>query len=175
MNIGAGPLSRTMQHAAHWLSVTLDRKWLHALIIFALPCAVFANSLKNGFHLDDYYRVVNNPGITQISRPWLHFVDRTTMTTVDRIGGYRPFLPLTLSINYALSGDSVVSYHVGNLLLQIAASWLVYLLVQRLLSLATTTRDWPARRARMLAFCVAVVFAIHPVSGIAVNYICARD
>jgi tetratricopeptide (TPR) repeat protein len=161
--------------ASFW--ARFDRTWLHLCVIAGVAAAVFANSLKNSFHLDDYYRVVDNPGITQISRPWLHFVDPTTMSTLDRIAGYRPFLPLTLSINYAIAGDSVVSYHIGNLAMQIAAAWLVYRLVWKLLELAPASSSWrfEPTRARAIALCVALVFAVHPVSGIPVNYICARD
>jgi protein O-mannosyl-transferase len=153
---------------------------VHAALIVGLGVLVFANSLSNGFHLDDFYRVVNNPGIQQVSRPWVHFFDPSTMSTIDRITGYRPLLPLTLSIHYAISGDSVVSYHIGNLMLQLGAAWLVYLLVLRLLLIAKASA--PAAGAsessvpdRGVALCVALLFAIHPVSGIPVNYICARD
>lgn len=154
-----------------------DRTWLQLCLIAGLATAVFANSLKNSFHLDDYYRVVDNPGIMQFGRPWLHFVDPTTMSTNDRIAGYRPLLPLTLSINYALTRFDVWSYHVVNIALQIAAAFFVYFLVRRILELAPPTSTWrfePAR-ARAIALCVALVFAVHPVSGIPVNYICARD
>lgn len=154
-----------------------DQPWFHACLIVVLTGLVFANSLHNGFHLDDYYRVVDNPGIRQIERPWLHFVDPSTMSTIDRIGGYRPLLPLTLSINYAIAGDSLLGYHLLNLALQMGAAWLVYLLVLRVLTLAPASSLWTPepRRARFVALAVASLFAIHPVSGIAVNYICARD
>jgi tetratricopeptide (TPR) repeat protein len=150
---------------------------MHACVIIVLAGLVFANSLHNGFHLDDYYRVVRNPGIQQLSQPWLHFIDPSTMATIERIGGYRPMLPLTLSINYAIAGDSLVGYHLGNLGLQIGAAWLVYLLVLRLLSIAPPKliRMSHPSRSRWVALCVALLFAVHPVSGIPVNYICARD
>lgn len=160
-----------------WFLARFDRTWVQLCLIAGAAIAVFANSLKNGFHLDDYYRVVGNPGIMQISRPWLHFVDPTTMSTLDRIAGYRPFLPLTLSINYAIAGDNVVGYHIANLAMQIAAAWLVYQLVWKLLEIAPASSSWrfEPTRARLIALWVALVFAVHPVSGIPVNYICARD
>lgn len=154
-----------------------DRLWLHLSAIVVLTVGVFANTLKNSYHLDDFYRVVDNPGITQISRPWQHFVDPTTMSTLDRIAGYRPLLPLSLSINFALGGTAVFGYHVGNLALQVVAAALVYLLVLKILTVAPASKSWriEASLARALALCVALVFAVHPVSGIPVNYICARD
>lgn len=141
------------------------------LMLAALTCGAFSNTLFNGFHLDDFYRVTNNPGIQQVSRPWVHFLDPRTMTTLERITGYRPLLPLSLSVNYAIGGENVVGYHVFNILFQVVAAWFVMLLVAELLGLAEVEPG----RARWVSLVVAAVFAVHPVSGIAVNYICARD
>lgn len=152
-------------------------RWQERLVALAiaLSCAlVFANTLHNTFALDDQFRVINNPGIQRFWPPWRHFVDPRTMSTLDRITQYRPLLPLTLSINYALGGDSPVGYHLGNLALQIIASLMGFSLCVELL------RHWsgvPLARWRVLgaAGFAALLFAIHPVSGIAVNYISARD
>jgi tetratricopeptide (TPR) repeat protein len=151
-----------------------QRPLVHAAILTVLTCVVFGNSIFNGFHLDDFYRVVDNPGIHQISRPWVHFLDPRTMSTLDRITGYRPMLPLTLSVNYAIARENVAGYHAGNILFQVIAAWFVYLFVLELLALAAV-HGVPAERARWIALVVAAVFAVHPVSGIPVNYICARD
>ncbi len=141
----------------------------------ALACAVvFANALPNALVLDDQFRVVNNPGIQRFWPPWRHFVEPRTTSTLDRIAQYRPLLPLTLSINYALGGDSVVGFHLGNLALQIAASLLAFFLCLELVGHWSPT---PPGRAAVLVIAgfSALLFAVHPVSGIAVNYISARD
>lgn len=161
--------------ASQRISALLERHGnnplFHAALLGALTCVVFANTLFNSFHLDDFYRVVGNPGIQQVSRPWVHFVDPRTMSTLRSITGYRPILPLTLSINYAISGENVVSYHVFNIAFQVLAAWCVYLLMVELLALVPLE----SILARPVALLVALVFAVHPVSGIPVNYICARD
>ncbi len=134
----------------------------------------FANTLHNGFHLDDFYRVVDNPGIHRVWPISRHFLDPGTMSTLDRITQYRPLLPLTLSLNYALAGDSLPGYHAANLLFHLAASILVYFLLLELLrhwSGAVAAARWPAGTALF----AALLFGVHPVSGIIVNYICARD
>ncbi len=148
--------------------------WVHAAVIFGVTVLAFANSIFNSFHLDDFYRVAGNPGIQQISRPWVHFVEPRTMSTLPRISGFRPLLPLSLSINYAMHGERVAGYHVFNIFTQGLAAWLVYLLVLELLALAAPARLEPTRFSKV-ALWVALVFAVHPVGGIAVNYICARD
>jgi len=150
------------------------QEWLVALAI-ALSCAVvFSNTLYNTFALDDQFRVVNNPGIQHFWPPWRHFADPRTMSTLDRITQYRPLLPLTLSINYALGGDDVVGYHVGNLLLQIIASVLAFGLCVELLRHWSGTELAPSQVLAQAGF-AALLFAIHPVSAIVVNYISARD
>jgi tetratricopeptide (TPR) repeat protein len=143
------------------------------LVVTAVSVGTYANSLGNGFHLDDFYRVVDNPGIQQVSRPCAHFVDPRTMSTLPRITQYRPLLPLTLSWNHATTGMDPVGFHATNLLLHLLASLLCLLLAHELLTFSTPPLD--LRRTRALATTVALLFAVHPVSGILVNYVSARD
>ena len=103
-----------------------------------------------------------------------HFVDPSTMSTLPQITQYRPLLPLTLSLNYAIHGDSLPGYHLVNLALHLVTSVLVFFLCVELL------RHWrheplPSDRAHVAATVTALLFAIHPVSGILVNYISGRD
>ncbi len=60
-------------------------------------------------------------------------------------------LPLSLSINYAIAGDSVVGYHIGNLLLQFLASSAVFLFVRELFTHWSKVQ-YP-RRARFSSPC----------------------
>jgi Flp pilus assembly protein TadD len=133
-----------------------------ALIVFAAALA-FGNTFANGFQLDDFYRVVDNPGIQSVHPVSRHFTDPRTMSTLDRITQYRPLLPLTLSLNYWWGGLSPAGYHALNLALHAAAALLAYALMLALVV---------ERRVALLA---ALLFAVHPVSGIVVNYVSARD
>jgi hypothetical protein len=45
------------------------------------------------------------PGSSSSGRPGGAFVDPRTSSTLDRLAQYRPLLPLTLSINYGLTGQ----------------------------------------------------------------------
>jgi hypothetical protein len=168
------PVADARCHARAAPTSSQRTAWLVALGI-ALACVVvFANALPNAFVLDDQFRVVNNPGIQRFWPPWRHFTEPRTMSTLENITQYRPLLPLTLSMNYAVSGDSGVGYHLGNLALQIAASLLGFFLCIELLSHWSAV---PLARSAVLvsAGFAALLFAVHPVSGIAVNYISARD
>ncbi len=68
---------------------------------------VYLNTFQNDFHLDDFTRIVDNPGVQKLHPVGRHFVDPRTMSTVDRLTRYSPLLPLTLSRNYAVAGDSL--------------------------------------------------------------------
>jgi hypothetical protein len=66
----------------------------------------FSGTRSHGFHLDDHYHVAANPEIRQVGPVGRHFTDPRTMSSLDRIVQYRPLLPLSLSLSYALTGMS---------------------------------------------------------------------
>lgn len=149
--------------------------WLgHRELIIIITWVVFLNALPNGLHLDDMYRVKDNPGIQQVWPVWRHFVDPRTSATAPHLVQYRPLLPLTLSFNYAISGDSVGGFRLVNLLFHVISALLVYSLC---LELLTHWSKWVRddRKRGLVALGVALIYGVHPVSGIPVNYICARD
>ena len=153
------------------------------LVLALAVAATYSNTLRNGFHLDDLYRIRDNPEIRSVSPVLRHFTDPGTISgsrgvsesALNQIGQYRPLLPLSLSLNYALGGLDLPGYHVVNIAIHLAGCVLVFLLVARMLSLARP-RGLPAgAHARGAALLVALVYAVHPLSGYPVNYILARD
>jgi protein O-mannosyl-transferase len=142
--------------------------------VIACACVlVFLNTLHNTLALEDYYRVVDNPSVQRLWSPWQHFLQPWSIFTLDRVTQYRPLLPLSLSIDYAIAGNNPVAFHIGNLVLQVLASVLAFLLALELVGRS----ELKFNRAQKLAAAgfAALLFAIHPVSGIVVNYVFARD
>ncbi|MGH7566916.1 MAG: tetratricopeptide repeat protein, partial [Gemmatimonadota bacterium] len=145
--------------------------------------ATYSNSLWNSFHLDDFYRIRDNPEIRAVTPILRHFVDPGTISgsrgvsesVLNQIGQYRPLLPLTLSLNYAMGGLALPGYHVVNIALHLAGCVLVFLLVARVLALARPRGIPGEKGARLAALMVALIYAVHPLSGYPVNYILARD
>ena len=151
--------------------------YLYGMPIFALTvlCGlVYSNSLQNSFHLDDYYMIVDNPGIREVQPAWRHFMDPATVSAIKSIVVYRPLLPLTLSLNYAFSGLQPTSYHVFSIVTHTVASVFVFLLLEALLGFRAEA-SLPEAARRRAAFFAATVFAVHPISGFPVNYLCGRD
>jgi tetratricopeptide (TPR) repeat protein len=151
-------------------------RWWAAALLVLLPALVFSNSLENGYHLDDAYRIQDNPELERVWPPWRHFFDPTTSATLPTLVQWRPMLPLTLSVSHALSDavgmDRLVGLHLGNLALHVAIALLLYLVFLRLVSAGT---DWSRERAHGAALAGALLYAVHPVAGVPVNYLCARD
>ncbi|MFC1566981.1 tetratricopeptide repeat protein [bacterium] len=147
---------------------------LMLILLILLPSIVFLNSLKNSFHSDDHYRIKNNPEIQRVMPIWRHFTDPRTMTTDPVILQFRPMLPLTLSLNYAIAKHSLIGYHLGNLLFHIISVLLIFFLILELLKF-TSIFESNKEKKRLLAFAAASMFAIHPISGIPINYVCSRD
>ncbi len=143
-------------------------------VLAALVVLVYSNTLDNGFHLDDYYRIVNNPGITRVQPLGRHFLDPGTMSSLKSIQQYRPLLPLTLSLNYAICGLAPATYHLFNMAAHYVAVVFFYLFFLTLLE--NWSQGWSAgAAAKWTAFGAAAIFAVHPISGFPVNYLCARD
>ncbi|MBN2406604.1 MAG: tetratricopeptide repeat protein [Elusimicrobia bacterium] len=151
----------------------LKRIYAAAIILFII--IVFANTLNNKFYFDDYYLIIDNPGIHKIMPVWRHFLDPRTMSTLPRITQFRPLLPLTLSINYALAKDSLAGYHIGNIIFHIFASLFVFLAVMELQRHVRKGPVFDERSQSGFAFLTALIYAVHPVSGFPVNYISSRD
>jgi len=139
--------------------------------LIALCALVFSNTLHNQFQLDDFYSITDNPGIQRVHPVWRHFVDPRTISTITSTVQYRPLLPLTLSLNYALHGYALPGYHVFSIAVHALSAVLWFLLCLQLLR----GRDDAGTRAWIPAWWSAALYAVHPVAGFPVNYLIARD
>jgi hypothetical protein len=76
----------------------------------------FANALDNGFHMDGLVRIQSNAEIRRVRPVGRHFGDPATLTSFSQLRAFRPLVPLTLSIDVAVSGESPASFRRTNLL-----------------------------------------------------------
>ncbi len=173
----AGKLS-FYRHAVFNADTRQDPVMVHIALLIVLPFLVFSNTLDNALHLDSVYRVGQNPELEQVRPMMRHFTDPRTSATLPQLAQYRPLLPLSLSINAAVSDrlglDRLTGYHLGNIAIHVVVCVLLYFLLRELL------QHWsglalPRKRLTRIAAAVALLYAVHPVSAVAVNYVCARD
>jgi hypothetical protein len=122
----------------------------HALATALLAFTLYANSLVNGFVLDDSFLIVGNPWLEDLS--WVpRLLSSDYWAPAAEAGLYRPLTSLTYALNHAVGGPDPFSYHLTNVLLHAANSVLVLLLVRRVTGMPE------------LSLLSALLFASHPI------------
>jgi len=129
-------------------------------LLLAAVVAVYANSLANGFTLDDELYILRNP---QVTAPSI----RLLLQPNPASNVFRPVTFLTLAANWAFAGYRPFGYHLVNLLLHGAASLLVLLVLRQVLE------GRPARES--VSFAAALLFAVHPIHTEAVSSVVGRS
>ncbi len=141
---------------------------LSAAIIAAAVVAVYWNSFSGAMVLDDLGWIRDNASIHRLSS----IGDVLFPHNMGALGG-RPLVSLSLAINYAIGGTDPAGYHAVNLAIHLLAALTLFGLVRRTLMLPSLG-DRCHAAATPLAFAVALVWAVHPLTTAAVTYIIQR-
>lgn len=140
-----------------------------ALAVAAVAFAASANTLGNGFFLDDFQAILANPWIREPGRLGeafgTHLVGFDPRFTTSY---YRPLVHVVYAAAHALSGPRPWAYHLASVLLHALASAVLFVLLARWGEVARgpPERDeTPARPAHALSgpFLASALFAVHPV------------
>ncbi|HKQ59722.1 MAG TPA: DUF1736 domain-containing protein, partial [Candidatus Polarisedimenticolaceae bacterium] len=126
-----------------------------------MAAAVYANSLANGFALDDLPLVRDNPEIRRLSGATLAAA-RPYWPQGEGSGLYRPLVIASYALNYAVTGAGPAGFHAVNVLLHAAASVLAWFALRRVGVHYGT------------ALGGALLFAVHPVHAEAVANVVGR-
>jgi tetratricopeptide (TPR) repeat protein len=137
------------------------------VVLATLCAAAYANTLHAPFIFDDFSTIVYNPAIRRL---WP--LSDVTVSTFPALWG-RPLLGLSLKINYALGGDSVVGYHLFNLIVHLLNAMLAFGILRRTL-LKSLDMDADREETTWLAFTVAALWMLHPLSTESVTYVTQR-
>lgn len=147
-----------------WQKIS-NPKWLGA-IIFIAAFALYANTIPNGYNMDDELVTINHPrtskGLQGISEIIASFYYE------DAAGykyGYRPVTHISFAIEHAFFGENVHVSHTINVVLY-SFSCLLIFLVMRLIFY---------EKSVYLPFLIALIFAIHPLHTEVVASIKNRD
>jgi hypothetical protein len=133
-----------------------------------LGAAIYANSLTGPFVFDDVPTILEN---TYYRHPWPPWNLLSAPTQMPVAG--RPFVCLSLALNYALGGLSAPGFRVFNLAIHIACALALFSLIRRTL-LTNGLRGRFHRDADAIAFVCALVWMAHPLTSECVNYITQR-
>ncbi len=126
---------------------------------------VYVNSLSAPFIFDDQIAIVDNPAIRSIGDAW-------SQPHNTPLAG-RPVAGLTFALNFAMSGTDADAYRATNIAIHIACALLLFGLVRRTLALPRSQAS-AGRATSALAFAVALLWAVHPLTTDAVTYITQR-
>jgi Flp pilus assembly protein TadD len=137
-------------------------------LIVAAGVLAYRNTFAVPFVLDDTISIVDNPTLRSLWPPWAPLL---TPHGGETTAG-RPFLNLSLALNYAGGGLAVRGYHALNLALHLAAGLTLLGVLRR--SLPRIVRSLPASESFLLATAIALLWTVHPLQTQAVTYIVQR-
>ncbi|MGB7436823.1 MAG: hypothetical protein WBW49_15530, partial [Candidatus Acidiferrum sp.] len=133
---------------------------MRVALLVAVTALVYANSLRNGFTLDDNLYILTNPMMT-------HFSLKALFAPVSYNNIFRPVTFGSFALNWMAEGEHPFGYHLVNLLLHVAVTVLLYLVLRKLLE--------KFERGGMAAWVAALLFAVHPLHTEAVASISGRS
>ncbi len=132
-----------------------SRWWIYAAVgavIIFVAFQVYAPALSGPFVFDDTSQPYHTPDYPGNLSAWLH--------------GVRPLLMFTYWANYQYS-QAPIGFHIVNVLLHLLNSFLIFLIVRKLLQRDST--DW------LIPAFAGAVFLLHPIQTEAVSYIAGRS
>jgi hypothetical protein len=144
---------------------SLYGKWIAPLLIAFCVLLSYANSFECAFLFDDFRLIHENDYIHNFWKPWEWLF--------YGLNPSRPILSASFAINYAIGGTNEVGYHIGNVLIHLAASLTLWGIVRRTLMLPSLSPKY-FDAAPMLSFVIALIFAVHPLQTQSVTYIVQR-
>src|SRR6056297_2241149 len=142
--------------------------WMFALLLILAGLIAYENSFAGVFHFDDYPCIVTNHSLKSLFDNW-------NATAEEIPGGLRrrDVGRWTFAFNRSLHDLDLWGYHAVNLAIHIAAGLFLMGLVRRTMLLPNIAPQIQ-RHSTMLAFCVALLWVVHPLQTESVTYIVQR-
>jgi tetratricopeptide (TPR) repeat protein len=158
-------------------SISSSLRSRHILLLAGVLLAVvaaYANHFQNGFHFDDSHAVVDNPYIRSLHNLRAFFTDASTFSVLPANRTYRPFVSLSLAVDYALGrGYKPFWFHLSTFivfLFQLVAMAALFI------SILDSVRPEPEDRSanRYVSIVATAWYGLHPAIAETVNYIIQR-
>ncbi|WP_277558627.1 tetratricopeptide repeat protein [Ereboglobus sp. PH5-10] len=144
------------------------RIWVAVLALVLATAAAYHNSFSGEFIFDDIWSISRNESIRQLSTAF-----SPPNTFGETVSG-RPLLNFSFAINYRISGKEVWSYHLGNLLIHVAAGLSLFGLARRTLLRPVLRAYFGGDSSTLVAFVIAALWLLHPLQTESVTYIVQR-
>jgi tetratricopeptide (TPR) repeat protein len=129
-------------------------------LLLAAVLLAYANSLVNAFTMDDIsLYIVRNPQVIHPSLAALFSPHQATQV-------FRPLTFLTFALDWKIGAGRPLLFHLVNMILHAAVTWLLYFLLRTILQ--------SSPHGKIVAFVSALLFAVHPIHTEAVTSIVGR-
>jgi tetratricopeptide (TPR) repeat protein len=137
------------------------------LILMGIALLVYANTLRNGYVLDDAVVSTNNSIVKQGFKgiPELLVTPRMKGVAYFKNDNYRPLSLVMFAAEYELFGNKPFIGHLFNILFFAGCVAMLFLFLDKLFD----------RKRTMLAFIATLLFALHPIHTEVVANIKSRD
>lgn len=159
-----GKHSKSKEHESFDVDSKPTFQYLISGIMVVLGFLIYSNILHANFQLDDLQSIVNNFQIRNIFSPrniWL-------------AGASRFLTNFTFALNYHFGELNVIGYHVTNIFLHIATSFMIFRFAKLVFQTPRLKNEIYAQHAVLLGALAGFVFLTHPIQTQAVTYIVQR-
>ncbi|MBI1912047.1 MAG: hypothetical protein HYS21_08590 [Deltaproteobacteria bacterium] len=139
----------------------ISSKWFHLIISAVLAISIllaYSNTFHAKFQFDDILQIVDNQQLKDLGN------------LPEIIKNSRGLSFASFAVNYAISGNDTISYHVVNVSIHIINAVLAYFFLLLTLRLIKSDEPW----CRRIAAFSALIFALHPIQTQSVTYIVQR-
>lgn len=151
------------------------RTWVRCGILALAGFAVHFPSLQGQLIWDDQYLAHDNPFIKS---PLLVLENFRHYLFLDSFSShYRPVQNISYIVDYLIWNNDPYGFHLSSILWHVASGVLLFLLLEKLLAGLLENSGAPVSRRSVFAgaaFCVALLWTVHPVHSAAVDYISGR-
>lgn len=155
---------------------------LAPVLILIAVLAAYSNVPGNAFEFDDTHCIERNTWLRRLGNIPTFFADARTSTTLQTNADYRPVLVTSFAANYAMSGGTIDakhfdSWHWTNIAIHFVNACCVFVLGVRLFGsrAIAPVRGVSPGAGDLIALAAAVIFAVHPITAVCVNYVSTRS
>jgi hypothetical protein len=142
-----------------------DRSKLFALIIVLFIFAIYGNSIRNEYNLDDEFVTNGNPQVAKGIKAIPEIFTSLYSQRQNLAYGYRPVVKATYAIEYQFFGWNPHISHFFNILLYAICCFVLFIVLKRIFQNYSSS----------LFLVVVLLFAAHPVHTEVVNSLKNRD
>lgn len=132
------------------------KNWQVSIILFLVGFLTFFKGLKNPFQGDDVLQLSANPVVHHLSNIKLFFIGGTFYNSqgISPLSGsyYRPIMTTSYSVIYSIFGSNQLYFHLIQLLLVIACSFMIYLIFRYSFE-------------NSLALFLSLIYLVHPLNS----------